>query len=407
VNLLNRKSHIDPGVVLKTLPRLILHPEICTKLVQIQARGLLYTLDQKRKADGKAGNILQLGIRITDRCNLRCRTCGQWGAQGFLRGVELAGLQKKEVPVSRYAELFQDLVAHGHFPIVYFWGGEPLLYPGIEAVFTSAVEAGLPVSIATNGTLLDKYARSIACLPLFLVQVSIDGHTAELHNRLRPFVGGRDGFGRIRRGLAVLRRERSRAGGSLPVTAALTVISKENANHLVDIYEAFADRVDLFVFYLSWWIDPKNALRHEEDFQRRFGFVPHIHNGWIGDWRPVDFGRLNHELTALRRKARPPGAPPVTLIPPLTGEKTLRTYYTDHHQRFGFDRCLSIYQAAELNSNGDLSPCRDYHDYVVGNVKDDTITQLWNSKAYRQFRRSLATEGLMPVCSRCCGLMGY
>ena len=61
----------------------------------------------------------------------------------------------------------------------------------------------------------------------------------------------------------------------------------------------------------------------------------------------------------------------------------------------------------EVNSNGDLSPCRDYHDYVVCNLKEATITELWNSPAYRKFRHSLDTEGLMPVCSRCCGLMGY
>ena len=60
-----------------------------------------------------------------------------------------------------------------------------------------------------------------------------------------------------------------------------------------------------------------------------------------------------------------------------------------------------------MNSNGDVSPCRDYHDYVVGNIKDHTLTELWNSERYQAFRRSLTTEGLMPVCSRCCGLMGY
>ena len=64
-------------------------------------------------------------------------------------------------------------------------------------------------------------------------------------------------------------------------------------------------------------------------------------------------------------------------------------------------------EVVEGDSNGDLSPCRDYHDYVVGNLKEATITELWNSEAYRRFRRSLAEDGLMPVCSRCCGLMGY
>jgi radical SAM protein with 4Fe4S-binding SPASM domain len=87
--------------------------------------------------------------------------------------------------------------------------------------------------------------------------------------------------------------------------------------------------------------------------------------------------------------------------------ENLRTYYTDHRARFGYDQCISIYQVVEINSNGDLSPCRDYHDYVVGNIKEATITELWNSPAYQKFRRSLSQEGLMPVCSRCCGLMGY
>jgi len=43
----------------------------------------------------------------------------------------------------------------------------------------------------------------------------------------------------------------------------------------------------------------------------------------------------------------------------------------------------------------------------VGNVKTATLSELWNSERYVAFRRSLTTKGLMPVCSRCCGLMGY
>jgi radical SAM protein with 4Fe4S-binding SPASM domain len=404
---LNRICHIDPGVVLKNLVRMLPHPRLCSTLLQVEARKWLGTLPPLRKPDGKAGKILQLGIRITDRCNLRCRTCGQWGERGFLHEADMARLKREEVTVARYEALFRDLVTHGHHPIVYVWGGEPLLYPGIEALFAAASRARLPLSIATNGTLLENHVRSFVDLPFFLVQVSIDGHNAALHNRLRPSMGGKDGFSRIRRGLGALWRERRRTGGSLPLIASLTVISRENCDHLVDIYEAFADRVDLFVFYLSWWIDNDNARRHEEDFKRRFGFTPRVHRSWIGGWRPVAFDALHRQITALRSRARRPGATPVTLVPPLWGEEALSAYYTDHRQRFGFNQCAAICQAAEINSNGDLSPCRDYHDYVVGNVKDATLSQLWNASAYRKFRQNLATDGLMPVCNRCCGLMGY
>jgi radical SAM protein with 4Fe4S-binding SPASM domain len=94
-------------------------------------------------------------------------------------------------------------------------------------------------------------------------------------------------------------------------------------------------------------------------------------------------------------------------MPPLTDPNDLKTYYTDHDCRFGFDRCVSIFSAVEINSNGDMSPCRDYHDFVIGNVKENTITELWNSEPYKHFRKSITEQGLMPVCTRCCGLMGY
>jgi radical SAM protein with 4Fe4S-binding SPASM domain len=165
--------------------------------------------------------------------------------------------------------------------------------------------------------------------------------------------------------------------------------------------------VDLFVFYLSWWIDQEGAAAHEQDFLRRFGFVPTRHRGWIGDWKSADHEELHRQIGILQAKSRPWSAPPVTLIPPITGREDLKAYYTDHRAAFGYNQCVSIYQVVEVNSNGDVSPCRDYHDYVVGNINQSTLTELWNSDAYKKFRCSVSRDGLMPVCTRCCGLMGY
>ncbi|MBU1908574.1 MAG: SPASM domain-containing protein, partial [Verrucomicrobia bacterium] len=126
-----------------------------------------------------------------------------------------------------------------------------------------------------------------------------------------------------------------------------------------------------------------------------------------GGWKPDRPEELHRQIRRVLERSRRHGAPPVVLIPRLKTEVDLRTYYTDHACDFGYRRCLSIYHALEVNSNGDVSPCRDYHDFVVGNVKGKTFTELWNDDNYRRFRRSLAADGLMPVCTRCCGLMGY
>jgi radical SAM protein with 4Fe4S-binding SPASM domain len=404
---MTQRSKLSIGAVAKNFRHLLPHPWIGLKLMALEGEKWLFNLLNPNAETGKARSIRQMSIRITDVCNLRCHTCGQWGDHGFLHGKSLADLKREEVKPQRYLEVFADLVAHGHHPMIYLWGGEPMLYEGTLPIIEGAAKIGLPTSIATNGTRVAARAEELVEAPLFLLQISIDGHTAETHNRARPSAGGSDNFADINKALAAVREARQARGTNLPLIASLTTISKENYRHLIDIYETFRDRVDLAVFYLSWWIDEESAAAHDRDFGRRFGFQPHCPRGWLGSWRPDDYGELNRQLNLLQERSQPWSAPPVVLIPPVLGEDNLRMYYNNHQERFGYDQCVSIFQVVEVDSNGDVSPCRDYHDYVVGNIKTQTISELWNSERYRAFRRSLTTEGLMPVCTRCCGLMGY
>jgi len=95
------------------------------------------------------------------------------------------------------------------------------------------------------------------------------------------------------------------------------------------------------------------------------------------------------------------------IFPDLRTRDDVRRYYQEHDATFGFTQCVSIYMCLEVNSNGDASLCRDYHDYVVGNIARDSLETIWDGERARTFRRSLSREGLMPVCTRCCGLMGF
>lgn len=404
---MNRRSIISLGAILKNAFRLMPYPWITAKLVRFQAEKYLFDMFNLGDNNGRARKIHQLSIRITDACNLRCHTCGQWGEKGYLRGARVGELRNREVPADRYIGLFQDLVENGHRPNVYFWGGEPLLYPGLLELVRQATALRLPTSIASNGYRLDMRAEDFVRAGLFLMQLSIDGHSKALHNRIRPSAGAGDSYSHVVSALEAFRAVRKKHGKKLPLLVSLTVISKFNMNHLVDIYETFRDKIDMFVFYLSWWISPERARLHCAEFNKRFGGEPRLHWGWVGSWLPADYALIDEQLKQVRQRSAAMGAPPVTVIPNLAGIDTLRAYYNNHGERFGFNQCISIFQAAEINSSGDMSPCRDYHDYVVGNIKTNTITQLWNSRAYRLFRRSLQEDGLMPVCSRCCGLMGY
>jgi radical SAM protein with 4Fe4S-binding SPASM domain len=94
-------------------------------------------------------------------------------------------------------------------------------------------------------------------------------------------------------------------------------------------------------------------------------------------------------------------------FPPLDRAGDIRAYYENHRETFGYDQCVSIYMTMEVNPNGDVSLCRDYHDYVIGNVTRDRVQDVWHSAPARAFRSTITNDGLLPACRRCCGLMGF
>jgi radical SAM protein with 4Fe4S-binding SPASM domain len=401
------QSWVPISTILKTAPKILESPKYAKNVAMVQVDKFLRHLSP-RSEQGTANRIRQCSIRITDVCNLRCHTCGQWGDKGFLRSCSLKELKGQEVPRERYIQLLGDLKEQGHTPSVYLWGGEPMLYKGSVEIIEEAARLGMPPSIATNGTGLVEHAERLVSAPMFVIQISVDGPDAQTHNASRPGASASvDNFATITRAIDTITEIRKDKKQRLPLIAALTTINNVNYNRLVDIYEVFRNKVDVCVFYLAWWIDETSAQKHSEDFQERFGFQPQKHFGWIGNWRPPDYGVLSDQLKRINERAKSLSGPAVIIMPPLTDTAELETYYTDHDCRFGFDRCVSIFSAVEINSNGDMSPCRDYHDFVVGNVKEKTITELWNSEPYRKFRKSMSEKGLMPVCTRCCGLMGY
>ncbi len=401
------KNIIGSSVLVKNLLRFFPHPWIWRKMAGLESAKTIRRLFPALSGNGRGGKIRQLSIRITDLCNLRCETCGQWGNKGYLLNGDIKSFKKNEMTTDRYSFLIDDLVEHGHSPLVYFWGGEPMLYNGTIDLIRKCTAKKLPCSIATNGTKIATHADAFAEIPLFLLQISIDGPSPEIHNKIRPSISGEDNFAEILSGLEKMQAARRRSSGGLPLIVSLTTISKHNESHLLDIYEKFQDKVDLFVFYLSWWIDNQTAGKHSDDFNDRFGFRPSMHESWISDIKPENYLEMELQLTEIRRRSLAFDQADCIIMPPLSTAEDLRKYYTEHSCRFGFDRCVSIFNSAEIDSNGDMSPCRDYRDFVVGNLKENTIDELWNSDKYVDYRKNIAVKGLMPACSRCCGLMGY
>ena len=356
---------------------------------------------------GRGDNVQLVSLRITDMCNLRCHSCGQWGDNGYLIGQDLKELKQREVPIEDYKHLVDQILDLGWSPVWYIWGGEPMMYPGIIDLLYYIHERGMPISIVSNGTRIAKYAKDIAetCEILYL---SVDGSNAEIHDSQRPAVSGKySNFQDVEAALQKVGEEKNKNNSPFPYIIPLSCITAYNIDDVVDLYKFTSQYADAQILYLTWWIDQKSAMEHSEDFERRFGKKPQTHYGWIGEWNQFDHGIILEKYHEMVRISQQQNTCPPMMMPELHTKEEIDTYYKDHSETFGYNQCVSIYMTMEIDSNGDVSLCRDYHDYIIGNIQRDSVAEIWNNEEAIRFRKSISTEGLMPVCRRCCGLMGY
>ena len=356
---------------------------------------------------GKGDSVQLVSLRITDMCNLRCHSCGQWGDNGYLLGESLKDLKQREVPVEVYKQLVDQIVDAGWSPVWYIWGGEPMLYPGLIELLHYISEHGMTISLVSNATNIARRADDIleTCKIIYL---SVDGPNEEIHNMQRPGVTENyDNFTDVKAALETLSAEKERRNVAFPYIVPLSCITMYNIDDVVDLYKFTSQFADAQIFYLTWWMDSHSAQAHTEDFERRFGFKPQTHYGWIGTWKDFDHGAIFDRFEEMEKLSETQQRCPPLMMPHLNTREEIQTYYADHNETFNYNQCVSIYMTMEIDSNGDVSLCRDYHDYIIGNIKTDTVMDMWNNEKARKFRTSISSDGIMPVCRRCCGLMGY
>ncbi len=159
----------------------------------------------------------------TIKCNLACAHC---------RRVESDDAAAADLPTNQARELIGQLARLGQrqpfMPVLVFSGGEPLCRADLFELVAYASSLGVPPALATNATLIDAAAAGhIAQSGIVRVAVSLDGATAEVHNRLRRID---DAFERTIAGIRRLNAEK------VPFQINVT-LTRHNYTQLQQIYE--------------------------------------------------------------------------------------------------------------------------------------------------------------------------
>jgi radical SAM protein with 4Fe4S-binding SPASM domain len=362
-----------------------------------------YLLPHKPDRDIPVG---QISLRVNEVCNLRCRSCGQWGENGHIR----TRLEQGE----KLAQLDFDVVKRVVFetrrdkPYYYIWGGEPTMWKGLLPLFEELSKYKLLGSIVTNAQALEPILEDLVGTgALSVLFLSLDGWDAASQNLMRSSAGGKtDNFEKVMNVIRLTHEIKKRKNLRFPLIIPISVISNDNFSHLSQIHRLILDTTQLHPYYFGWFITEERAAVHEKVFQERFGYAPKNHRGYLKScFNDVDPKIAALEIAEVIRMSKGHSSVP-QFLPDITTEAQIRRYYADHTWDCGYPTCESIYFIAEISPDGRVTPCRDYQDYCCGNINESSFYDIWNGEKFKNFRREM-TKGLMPVCTRCCGLQGF
>jgi len=338
----------------------------------------------------------ELGLiyfRLTPLCNLRCVMCGQRGDKGVLKGSFAAAEASKIVPLEDYKRLV-DQIKHKH-PVVYLWGGEPFLYPDLFALIDYMMEAGLIVTVNTNGTFLERHAEQIVRKKWHGLFVSLDGFE-ETNDRIR----GDGSYRRVIAGFEAINREKERQGTHYPYMGVVTTVSNLNYRDLYALAEATKD------FKLAWHIYNLGTYTNDAIVASQRAFMKErldtdvacLPGYATGYNQGIDGQELYDILTRIHAMDIDH---PIITVPALNPEK-IDIYYgqLDVPVR---THCSVPWSQANIDYNGDVHFCADYNDYPLGNIREKPFFDIYNGERAKKFRLALKhqTNGMFPGCVRC------
>lgn len=340
-------------------------------------------------------------FQLLEHCNLRCRMCYEWGETGAYHAREKPASLELPLVLQTVDECLPGK------PLFEFFGGEPLLYPGIFDVVTRIRDGGCQLAFPTNGTLLEAHAERLVATAPTRVWVSLDG-PAGINDRQR----GAGVFERAMRGIETIDRLKRAKGSRYPELGITYVVTPDNFREVESFFLEAVDlsRLSCVSIELQSYATAAQAQAYGNVARERFGVssTP-CANAYVRDpavFAGIDIESLTRQMSAVHRACAGRGivfhSQPKTLQP-----DNLRRYFAGDWQAMADwkPRCGVPWVAAEISARGEVTTCHTFYDVSIGNIHDRSLLEIWQGARAREVRAHLRDQ-LFPVCTACCRYYG-
>ncbi len=298
---------------------------------------------------------------------------------------------RSELTLADWKRLVDELAAH-KISSVLLRGGEPFLFPGIIELLEHIHDRGLFIAMDTNGTQLKKYAADLVRIGNMHLTISVDG-PEEIHDAVR---GVKDCYNKICEGVAQLNElENNRSAKiSKAICFVISPYSLKGLGAMPDVARSLSINTIAIVPY--YYTPGCVGREYAKILKEQLGCPAFSWSGFHHEDSGIDFEEFQRELA--RYRSRLDGIQDYPYMP--FSEEEYRTWFGDATTPVGSTRCMNVERLIDIQPGGDANYCVAFPDYTIGNVKDSSIEELWNSDRAEQFRR-YRRQTPLPVCHRC------
>lgn len=300
--------------------------------------------------EGKREAPIYIRIKPTNYCNHNCYYCSY--ADSAL-GLRDSVNRQDQIPWDKMQEIICDIKEMGVKAVTFSGGGEPLVYPHIVETMKEILDAGIDLSIITNGQLL-KGERAKVLAKAKWVRISFDSARADTYAKTRQL--SLEAFDEVCENIknfSQIKKNNCELGVNF-------VINHENADQ---VYEMAALVKGLGVNHIKYTARiTKDLFEYHEPFKKEA--VEQIH-------------RAQEDFEG-------------------DGFKVINKYEGDFDSAMVFHRC---YKKCYINNiftviaaDSKVYFCHDkayVSEGVVGDLKEQSFKELWYSKEveerYKQF----------------------
>jgi len=330
-----------------------------------------------------------ISFTVTNACNLRCRMCGQWSEEGYVLNHTVD--TRSRMTLADWKRLVDEIAEH-KIRFVLVRGGEPFLFRGIIELLRYINAKGIFLSIDTNGTVLDRCAVELSSISNMHITFSVDG-PEDVHDVVRCEKGS---FQKIRQNIALLTDLEQKCGNKISKSICFT-ISRYNYTSLgqmADVARSLSiPSVNIVPYY---YFSNKVGTEYDRELRENFDCTAFSWKGFHHEGSGVQFDRFKEELQRYRETLGDIYDFPYM---PLTQDE-YRIWFHDESTQVRSATCLNVENLIDIQPTGEANFCVDFPDYSIGNIKDASISEVWNSSRAQRFRDYRRRKPL-SVCHRC------